>query len=206
MRIAVPTETIAGELRVALVPKSVATLAALGAEVAVQAGAGVGASIADVAFTDAGAVVVADRTKLVGEADVILRVRRPSADEIAEYRQGAVLVGLLEPFGEPAILEQLNARQITAFRLEALPRLSRVQDMDVLSAMSTVSGYAASLLAASRLPRIFPLLMTAAGTITPARVLVIGAGVAGLQSIATCRRLGAVVEAYDIRPAVKEQV
>lgn len=206
MRIAVPAETIPGETRVALVPRSVTQLAAAGATVAVQAGAGAAAGVSDPAFAESGAEVVADRGKLFSSADVMVVVRRPAVADIRRLKEGAILVGLLDPGADREPVKALLDRRITAFRMEALPRISRAQDMDVLSSMATLAGYHAAVMAAYRLPRIFPLLMTAAGTITPARALVLGAGVAGLQAIATCKRLGAVVEAFDVRPAVKEQV
>jgi NAD(P) transhydrogenase subunit alpha len=206
MRIAVPAETTPGETRVAVVPRSIAMLTGAGATVAVQAGAGDAAGLTDTAYREAGAEIVADRTALLASGDVVVVVRRPDAGDLKRLEQGAILIGLLDPGGDPAPLRLLIERKVTAFRMEALPRISRAQDMDVLSSMATLAGYHAAVMAAYRLPRIFPLLMTAAGTLTPARALVLGAGVAGLQAIATCRRLGAVVEAYDVRPAVREQV
>jgi NAD(P) transhydrogenase subunit alpha len=206
MRIAVPSETAPGETRVALVPRSIPSIARDGVTVAVQRGAGAAAGFDDAAYTEAGAEIAADRESVLREADIAVVVRRPSVADASQLREGSVLVGVLEPAGDPALVRALVERRITSFRLEAMPRISRAQDMDVLSSMATLAGYRAAILAALRLPRLFPLLMTAAGTLTPARVLVIGAGVAGLQAIATCRRLGAVVEAYDVRPAVKEQV
>ena len=206
MRIAVPVETIPGETRVALVPRSVTELVAAGGTVAVQAGAGTAAGLPDAAYVESGAEIAADRATLLSSADVVVVVRRPSVEELRGLNEGAILVGLLDPGQDPAPVKALLERRATAFRLEALPRISRAQDMDVLSSMATLAGYHAAVMAAYRLPRIFPLLMTAAGTLTPARALVLGAGVAGLQAIATCKRLGAVVEAYDVRPAVKEQV
>jgi len=206
VRIVVPSETAAGETRVALVPRSITQLASGKVAVAVQTGAGAAAGITDQAFIESGAEVVAEREALLASGDITVVVRRPEAADIRSLREGSVLVGVLEPSGDPATLRALLERNITSFRLEAMPRISRAQDMDVLSSMATLAGYHASVMAAFRLPRLFPLLMTAAGTLTPARVLVLGAGVAGLQAIATCRRLGAVVEAFDVRPAVKEQV
>jgi len=206
MRIAVPTEVTPGETRVALVPKSVAQLVQARAEVAVQAGAGARAWIGDEGYQAAGATLAADRATLLAGADCVVVVRRLPDSDVLAMREGAVLAGMLDPGNDPGVLRPLIDRRITAFRLEAMPRISRAQDMDVLSSMSTLAGYHASVTAAARLPRIFPLLMTAAGTLTPARVLVVGAGVAGLQAIATCKRLGAVVEAFDVRPAVREQV
>jgi proton-translocating NAD(P)+ transhydrogenase subunit alpha len=206
VRIAVPAETAPGETRVALVPRSVSQLVSDKVQVAVQSGAGTAAGITDDAFKEAGAEISGDRAALLGGADLTVVVRRPAAADAATLRQGSVLVGVLEPAGDPELVQALLQRSINAFRLEAMPRISRAQDMDVLSSMATLSGYHVSVMAAYRLPRLFPLLMTAAGTLTPARVLVIGAGVAGLQAIATCRRLGAIVEAFDVRPVVREQV
>jgi NAD(P) transhydrogenase subunit alpha len=203
MIVGIPRETAAGERRVALVPDLVARLTGAGLEVAVEPGAGMQAGFPDEAYTEKGARLDPDA---LARADVVLKVQPPTAGEIARLKEGATLVGLLQPYGNAAILEALAARRVTAFSMELLPRITRAQPMDALSAMSTVSGYKAVLIAAERLPKFFPLLMTAAGTLTPARVFVIGAGVAGLQAIGTARRLGAVVEAYDTRPAVKEQV
>jgi NAD(P) transhydrogenase subunit alpha len=206
MRIAVPAETAPGETRVALVPRSITQLITAGATVAVQAGAGENAGVTDAAYGEAGAEIERDRNQLLASGDLVAVVRRPDIADLARLKNGAILAGLLDPGGDPKPVQALIERRVTAFRMEAMPRISRAQDMDVLSSMATIAGYRAAVLAAYRLPRLFPLLMTAAGTITPARVLVLGAGVAGLQAIATCRRLGAVVEAYDVRPAVREQV
>jgi NAD(P) transhydrogenase subunit alpha len=206
MRIIAPTETAPGETRVALVPRSVTQLVSTGATVAIQAGAGTAAGITDDAYREVGAEVVADRAALLEGADIAVVVRRPDVETAGHLKRGAILVGVLEPAGDPAFVRVLVDGGITGFRLEAMPRISRAQDMDVLSSMATLAGYHAAVMAAYRLPRIFPLMMTAAGTITPARALILGAGVAGLQAIATCRRLGAVVEAFDVRPAVRDQV
>src|ERR1700730_15837577 len=206
MLISVPAETAPGETRVALVPRSVTQLTTAGAQVSIQTGAGAEAGFPDAAYREVGAEIADDRSRLLGAADVVVVVRRPSTADITKLKEGAILVGLLDPGSDPAPVKALVERRVTAFRMEAMPRISRAQDMDVLSSMATLAGYHAGVMAAYRLPRIFPLLMTAAGTLTPARVLVLGAGVAGLQAIATCRRLGAVVEAYDVRPAVREQV
>lgn len=206
MRIAVPAETARGETRVALIPKSVTQIIQAGASVSIEAGAGSPAGFGDEVYREAGAELTADRPALLGGADLTIVVRRPEASDLRRLQEGSALVGMLDPGGDPKALEPLLERRITAFRLEAMPRISRAQDMDVLSSMATIAGYHAAVTAAARLPRLFPLLMTAAGTITPARVLVIGAGVAGLQAIATCKRLGGVVEAFDVRPAVREQV
>jgi NAD(P) transhydrogenase subunit alpha len=181
-------------------------LVATGATVAIQAGAGTAAGITDAAYSEVGAEVAADRAALLADADIVVVVRRPDSEFVSHLKRGSILVGVLEPAGDPALVRALVDGGITAFRLEAMPRISRAQDMDVLSSMATLAGYHAAVLAAVRLPRIFPLMMTAAGTITPARALILGAGVAGLQAIATCRRLGAVVEAFDVRPAVRDQV
>ncbi|MFZ2032970.1 MAG: Re/Si-specific NAD(P)(+) transhydrogenase subunit alpha [Candidatus Dormiibacterota bacterium] len=206
MRITAPTETALGETRVALVPRSATQLVSTGATVAIQAGAGAAAGITDAAYGEVGAEVVADRAALLAGADIVVVVRRPDAGFVSQMKRGSVLVGVLEPAGDPSVVRALVDGGVTAFRLEAMPRISRAQDMDVLSSMATLAGYHAAVMAAFRLPRIFPLMMTAAGTITPARALILGAGVAGLQAIATCRRLGAVVEAFDVRPAVRDQV
>jgi NAD(P) transhydrogenase subunit alpha len=206
MRIATPTETAPGETRVALVPRSATQLIATGATVAIQAGAGTTAGITDAAYVEVSAEVVGDRAALLADADIVVVVRRPDVGLVGQLKRGAILIGVLEPAGDPALVRALIDQGVTAFRLEAMPRISRAQDMDVLSSMATLAGYHAAVMAAYRLPRILPLMMTAAGTLTPARALILGAGVAGLQAIATCRRLGAVVEAFDVRPAVRDQV
>jgi NAD(P) transhydrogenase subunit alpha len=199
----VPKETAPGERRVALVPELASKLTAAGLEVQVQFGAGVEAGFGDAEYQGKGARLASD---VFANADVVLKVRPPTADEIAKLREASVIIGLLEPYTSEAPIRLLAARQITSFAMELMPRIARAQPMDALSAMSTVAGYKAVLLAANRLPKFFPLLMTAAGTITPARVFVVGAGVAGLEAIGTAKRLGAVIEAYDTRPAVKEEV
>jgi len=209
--VGVPKESWPGERRVALVPDAVKILAKAGIEVAIEAGAGGAAGFDDDSFARAGATLTSDAAVLLGRADLVLKVQPPRAlehggHEIDLLREGAALVGLLRPLDMPGIARHLAARRITAFALELVPRITRAQSMDVLSSMATIAGYHAVLLGAQALPKIFPMLVTAAGTISPARVLVVGAGVAGLQAIATARRLGAVVEAYDTRPAVKEQV
>ncbi len=206
MRISAPKETAPGETRVALVPRSATQLVSTGATVAIQAGAGTAAGLTDAAYKEVGAEVVDSATALLADSDIVVVVRRPGTDLIGHLKRGAILVGVLDPAADPAMVRALIDNGITAFRLEAMPRISRAQDMDVLSSMATLAGYHAAVMAAYRLPRIFPLMMTAAGTITPARALILGAGVAGLQAIATCRRLGAVVEAFDVRPAVRDQV
>jgi NAD(P) transhydrogenase subunit alpha len=207
--VGVPTETVRGERRVALVPEAVKTAIATGLEVRVEAGAGLEAGLDDAAYAAAGAQVVSDGTAVWG-SDLVLKVQPPAAlpagHEVDRLREGAALIGFLRPLDEPELAKRLAARNVTAFSMELMPRITRAQSMDALSSMSTIAGYRAVILAAASLPKIFPMLVTAAGTIQPARVFVIGAGVAGLQAIATARRLGAVVEAYDTRPAVKEQV
>src|SRR5205809_113324 len=203
MILGVPKETVPGEHRVALIPDFVPRLTKAGLEVLIQSGAGVEAGFLDVAYLEKGARV---EPEILGQADILLKVQPPTAEEIGRLKEGATLIGFLLPYTNLAGIQALAARTITAFAMELLPRITRAQPMDALSAMSTVAGYKAVLLAATRLPKFFPLLMTAAGTVNPARVFVIGAGVAGLQAIGTAKRLGAVVEAYDTRPAVKEQV
>jgi H+-translocating NAD(P) transhydrogenase subunit alpha len=202
MRIAVPRETASGERRVALVPEVVAKLAAGGFEIAVQRGAGEAAGFADDAYLAAGAQIV----DVIGDAACIARVASPNAEEAAQMADGQVLIGFLAPLSDPEGIARLRSRGVIAFAMESVPRITRAQSMDALSSQATVSGYKAVLIAADRAPKMFPLLMTAAGTIAPAKVLVLGAGVAGLQAIATARRLGAVVSSFDVRPAVKEQV
>jgi len=212
MNIAVPRETTPGEKRVALVPEVVARLVKDGHAVAVERAAGELAGFPDAAFGTAGATIVDDVAALYSTADAVIKVQRPrrdaaaGLDEIARLRAGSTLIALLSPRSEPELLRDLAARGVTAIALELVPRITRAQMMDVLSSQSTVAGYKAALLAANAVLRFFPLLMTAAGTVRPSKVLVIGAGVAGLQAIATARRLGAVVEAFDTRPVVKEQV
>ena len=206
MRVAVPREIVPGERRVALVPKSVGQLTGAGHEVLVQASAGEHAAFPDEAYTAAGATVVPTAKDLYGRAEVVLKVRRPAAEETDMLSAGTILVAFLDPVRNLDSVRALADRKVSSFAMEYMPRITRAQDMDALSAMSTVAGYHATLIAAERLPRFFPLLMTAAGTITPARVFILGAGVAGLQAIATAKRLGAVVEAFDIRAAVRDQV
>ena len=212
MKIAVPREVAPNERRVALVPEAVAKLTQMQHQVLVQAGAGQAAYFSDDLYTRAGASLVEDVQDLYQQADIVLKVQRPmehpdlGKHEVELLRPGSILIGFLEPLSHPDTIQKLAQRNITAFSMENIPRIARAQRMDALSSMATVAGYKAALLAANALPRMFPLLMTAAGTVVPARVFVVGAGVAGLQAIATCRRLGAVVQAYDVRPAVREQV
>ncbi|MDZ7344161.1 MAG: Re/Si-specific NAD(P)(+) transhydrogenase subunit alpha [candidate division KSB1 bacterium] len=209
MIVGVPVESNPHERRVALVPDLLPVLSKAGLEVLLEKGAGEKAGFSDDAYRQRGARVVTDRAELFSVADMLLQVHgftnnpQPTLNWL---RAGQVVVGLLNPWGAPLAAQELATRGVTAFALELLPRLSRAQPMDALSAMATIAGYKAVLLAAERLPKIFPMMITAAGTITPARLFVVGAGIAGLQAIATARRLGAVVQAYDVRPAVKEQV
>jgi NAD(P) transhydrogenase subunit alpha len=206
MKIAVVRETLTGETRAALMPDSVRVLAAASVTVLIESGIGEAAGASDADYAAAGAKIENDRSELLGQADVLLCVNPPSNDDIARLRTGAVVIGFLRPLDEPKDLVELLERKLTAFAMELIPRTTRAQTMDALSSMATIVGYKAVLLAAERLPRMFPLLMTAAGTIAPAKVLVLGAGVAGLQAIATARRLGGVVEAYDVRAAAGEHV
>ncbi|TML78674.1 MAG: Re/Si-specific NAD(P)(+) transhydrogenase subunit alpha [Actinobacteria bacterium] len=201
MRVGIPRETTEGERRVALVPETVGKLAAGGFELVVEKGAGAPASFPDDAYSESGATIGDP-----WDADAVVKVRKPSAGEREQLRAGQLLIGFLEPLSDPACVEALAARGVTAFALESVPRITRAQPMDALSSQATVGGYRAALLAAEHLPRFFPMLMTAAGTVPPAKVLVIGAGVAGLQAIATARRLGAVTTGFDVRPVVREQI
>ena len=206
MKVGVPKEMTAGERRVGLVPDGVTKLGAAKLELSIQADAGSEAFFPDEAYQKAGATIVPGAQGLFKGADAILKVQPPSLEEVAWMRAGALSISFLQPSTHAEVVKALARQQVTAFSLELVPRISPAQSMDALSSQAGVSGYKAVLIAATRLPKFFPLLITAAGTVTPARVLVLGAGVAGLQAIATARRLGAVVEAYDVRPAVKEEV
>jgi H+-translocating NAD(P) transhydrogenase subunit alpha len=201
MRVGAARETAPGERRVALVPETVGKLVAAGFEVAVEPGAGEAASFPDDAYAEAGATLGSP-----WEAEAVVKVRKPDDAELARLREGQLLVGFLEPLSDPQGIARLADRGVVAFAMESVPRITRAQAMDALSSQATVGGYRAALLGAEHLPRFFPMLMTAAGTVPPAKVLVIGAGVAGLQAIATARRLGAVVTGFDVRPAVQEQI
>ncbi|MEO8744174.1 MAG: Re/Si-specific NAD(P)(+) transhydrogenase subunit alpha [Candidatus Dormibacter sp.] len=206
MNVAVPKEVEQGERRVALVPDTAKLLIAAGLDVTIQTGAGAAAFLTDEMYEKVG-VKVADRAGIMLHyADAVLKVQAPRESEIALLKKGAVLISFLQPATQGDIVKSLAQHGITAFSLELLPRISRAQSMDALSSQASASGYKAVLMAADRLGKFFPMMMTAAGTVAPARVLVMGAGVAGLQAIATARRLGAVVSAYDVRPAVKEEV
>jgi NAD(P) transhydrogenase subunit alpha len=202
VRIGVPRELEPGERRVALVPDAVSRLGGAGFEVVVEPGAGAEASFSDAAYSEAGASV----SDAAWDVDAVVKVRKPSVEEVGRLHSGQVLIGFLEPLTDPTGIERLGERGVHAFAMESIPRITRAQSMDALSSQATVSGYKAVLIAADRLPRFFPMLMTAAGTVAPAKVLVLGAGVAGLQAIATAHRLGAVVAGFDVRPVVREQV
>ncbi len=212
MTIGVPTETSPGERRVSIVPAGVSALVRAGCAVRVSAGAGREAGIADADYEEAGALVVPDRGSVFSDTDVIVQVRGGGANpdsgmaDVELLREGQVLIGFLEPLSAAAEIRALAERRTTACAMELIPRTSRAQSMDALSSQANIGGYKAALMAAEYLPKLFPMMMTAAGTITPAHVFVVGVGVAGLQAISTCKRLGAVIQAYDVRPAVKEQV
>ena len=206
MLLGILKESAAGETRVTLLPDSLKSLLTQGVTVTVEAGAGIAAGASDAAYAEAGASVTADRGSILSNADLLPMVNAPDAADQSRLKPGCVVIGFLKPLDAPAALATAIARPVTLFSMELVPRISRAQSMDALSSMATVAGYKAVISAADRLPRLFPMLMTAAGTIPPARVFVIGAGVAGLQAIATGRRLGAVVEAYDVRGAAGEQV
>lgn len=205
MKIGVPKEIVEGERRVALVPKEVAKLVGAGFEVQIESGAGDGAYFGDASYKEAGASIV-DGPQAAYDADVVLKVRKPDLAEVGLMKEGTVLISFLEPLTSPDLVKKLAEQKVTAAALETVPRISRAQKMDALSSQANIAGYKAALIAASSLPKFFPMSMTAAGMIPPAKALILGVGVAGLQAIATCRRLGASVEAYDIRPATKEEV
>lgn len=206
MKIAVPRETHPGETRAAATPATVARFVKLGAEVSVETGAGLASGHSDRAYAEAGAAIAQDRKRLLAEADIVLRVRKPTLEEIDWLKPGCVHVSFLDPFNEGDLVLRLAGRNISAISLEMMPRITRAQKMDALSSQANLAGYVAVVLAASHCRKIFPMMMTAAGTITPAKVFVLGAGVAGLQAIATARRLGAKVSAFDVRPVVEDQV
>lgn len=212
MTIGVPIETCSGERRVALIPASVSVLVKLGGSIHVQAGAGQEAGFPDELYEAAGAKIVTDRDALFEQSDVVIQVRGAGAnpdsgtEDLARLRAGQALIGFLDPLSTPEAVNALVDKRVTAFAMELIPRVSRAQSMDALSSQANISGYKSALMSANLLPRLFPMMMTAAGTITPAKIFVIGVGVAGLQAIATCKRLGAVIHAYDVRPTVKDQV
>lgn len=209
---AIPRESFPGERRVAMVPQRIAALRKAGLQIHVEAGAGVAAGFPDSQYAEQGAVVVANRSALLAAADIVLQLRAPGVESAADradlqsLRRGAVLIAFADPFSQRASIEALAEHGVVLLALELLPRISRAQNMDALTSMASIAGYKAVIQAADRLAKLFPMMVTAAGTITAAKVLVLGAGVAGLQAIATARRLGAIVSGYDVRPAVKEQV
>lgn len=206
MRVAIPRETHPGENRASVTPETAKKLVRLGAELSIEAGAGAGAGIADAEYVEAGASISTDRDAMLGAADMVLRLRKPDIGEIATLKSGAVHVSYLDPFNEHELIRAFAGAGITAISMEMIPRSTRSQKMDALSSQANLAGYVAVMLAAAELPRIFPMMMTPAGTLKPANVFVIGAGVAGLQAIATAKRLGARVNAFDTRPVVAEQV
>jgi NAD(P) transhydrogenase subunit alpha len=206
MKIAVPREVHPGEVRVALIPEHVARLVKAGADVAIESGLGQTLRIADKKYTEAGASVIANHNQLIQNADVVLRIRKPLAEEVERMKPGCVYISLLDPFNERELIDMFVTKNISAISMEMIPRITRAQKMDVLSSQANLAGYVAVILAAERLDKILPMMMTPAGTISPARVFIIGVGVAGLQAIATAKRLGARVEAFDTRPVVEEQV
>lgn len=206
MIVVVPKETHAGETRTALVPEHVAKLTGLGAKIEVESGLGLFCGHSDAEYARAGATVRTDRAAMVAAADLILQVRKPALDEVNAMREGAVCIALLDPFQSPDLIRALAARGVSAISMEMVPRSTRAQKMDVLSSQASLAGYAAVIVAAGQSGKIFPMMMTPAGTIKPVKVFIIGAGVAGLQAIATAKRLGAKVEAFDTRPVVEEQV
>jgi len=206
MNIAVPQEVHAGETRVSMIPEYVAKLVKAGADVSIESGLGQTLRIIDDEYTKAGASVTPDRKALIQNADMILRIRKPAAEEVELMKPGCIYISLLDPFNEHELIEKFNARKVSAISMEMIPRITRAQKMDVLSSQANLAGYAAVIIASERLDKILPMMMTPAGTIAPARVFVIGVGVAGLQAIATAKRLGARVEAFDTRPVVEEQV
>jgi NAD(P) transhydrogenase subunit alpha len=206
MNIAVPREDHMGETRVSLIPEHVAKLVKSGADVSIESGLGKTLRIVDDEYTKAGASVEADRKTLIRNADIILRIRKPDAEEVELMKQDCIYISLLDPFNERELIEMFLTKGVSAISMEMIPRITRAQKMDVLSSQANLAGYVSVILAAERLDKIFPMMMTPAGTISPAKVFVIGVGVAGLQAIATAKRLGARVEAFDTRPVVEEQV
>ena len=206
MNIALPREVHEGETRVSIIPEHAAKLVKAGAVVAIESGLGQTLRIVDEEYTKAGASVATDRNSLFQNADMVLRIRKPAADEVELMKPGCIYISLLDPFNERELIERFTARGISAISMEMIPRITRAQKMDVLSSQANLAGYAAVIVASERLDKILPMMMTPAGTIAPARAFVIGVGVAGLQAIATAKRLGARVEAFDTRPVVEEQV
>jgi NAD(P) transhydrogenase subunit alpha len=206
MQIGIPKETWPGENRVAIIPDTAKKLVEMGADVIIEAGMGAGCGFEDSQYTDIGAVVATDRESLLSGSDLILRLRKPDLDEVAQLKSGCIHISYLDPFNEHGLVQAFKAANITAISMEMIPRTTRSQKMDALSSQANLAGYVMVMLAAQKLPRIFPMMMTPAGTLKPAKVFIIGAGVAGLQAIATAKRLGAKVTAFDTRPVVAEQV
>lgn len=206
MMIGILKETYPGESRVAFIPSSVERLVKKGARVTIQTGLGASIGISDEEYTKAGATLESSRSSILSSSDIMLRLRKPPIEEVSQLKKGSIHISFLDPFNEKTLVEALAQNQISAFSMEMIPRTTRAQKMDALSSQANLAGYVTVILASERLPKIFPMLMTAAGTIAPARVFIIGVGVAGLQAIATAKRLGARVEAFDTRPVVKEQV
>ncbi len=206
MRLAIPRETHPGENRASVTPETVKKLVRMGADIVIETGAGAGAGISDQEFTAEGATIESDRDALLGSADMVLRLRKPELAEVAKLKPGCIHVSYLDPFNEHELIREFAAKNVTAISMEMIPRSTRSQKMDALSSQANLAGYTAVMLAAAQLPRIFPMMMTPAGTLKPAKVFIIGAGVAGLQAIATAKRLGARVTAFDTRPVVAEQV
>jgi len=206
MRLVIPKESLSGERRTSATPETVKKMIRLGAEVAIESGAGAAVGFSDDIYAELGAEIVSDRTALMSSADMVLRLRKPELDEVAMLKTGCIHVSYLDPFNERELITALAKQGVTAVSMEMIPRSTRSQKMDALSSQANLAGYVAVMLAATRLPRIFPMLMTPAGTLKPAKVFIIGAGVAGLQAIATAKRLGARVTAFDTRPVVAEQV
>ena len=206
MNLVVPKEVHPGETRVALIPEHIARLVKMGAHITVETGIGQTLNISDEDYATAGASLEADRSNLFQAADVVLRIRKPTLEEVALLKEESIYVSLLDPFNERELIEALRNKSVASISMEMIPRITRAQKMDVLSSQSNLAGYVAVILAAERLDKIFPMMMTPAGTISPARVFVIGVGIAGLQAIATAKRLGARVDAFDTRPVVEEQV
>ena len=206
MNLVVPKEVHPGETRVALIPEHIARLVKMGAHITVETGIGQTLNISDEDYATAGASLEADRSNLFQAADVVLRIRKPTLEEVALLKEESIYVSLLDPFNERELIEALKNKRVASISMEMIPRITRAQKMDVLSSQSNLAGYVAVIIAAERLDKIFPMMMTPAGTISPARVFVIGVGIAGLQAIATAKRLGARVDAFDTRPVVEEQV
>ena len=206
MKVVVPKEVHPGETRAALIPEHIDRLVKMGAQIAVETGLGQSLNISDEDYAKAGASLEADRNNLLQSADMVLRIRKPAIEEVALLKEESIYVSLMDPFNERELIEALKNKRVASISMEMIPRITRAQKMDVLSSQSNLAGYVAVIIAAERLDKIFPMMMTPAGTISPAKVFVIGVGIAGLQAIATAKRLGARIDAFDTRPVVEEQV